>query len=91
MSRLKPGTLSMRWSKHEKDLLINYPSKPDGHLLHVRLNSPRFDGDRQPMLPSFVEELKAHGYDITTLRFSIKRAISTAEELGEPAQKASEP
>lgn len=73
MAKRDPDTLSMRWSKREKDLLINYPSKPDGHLLHCRLNSPRFDGDYQPMLPSFVEELQARGYDITTLRFSVKR------------------
>lgn len=58
----------MSWSKRERDLLIHYPSKPDGHLLHVRLNSPRFDGEKK--LPSFVQE---RGYDLTTLRFSIKR------------------
>lgn len=71
MPKRDPNTLSMSWSKREKDLLINYPSKPDGHLLHVRLNAPRFYGHEE--LPSFVQELEARGYDITTLRFSVKR------------------
>jgi hypothetical protein len=73
MSALKPVTLSMRWSKREKCMLISYPSKPDGHLLHVRLNAPRFtDSEEQP---SFVQELEARGYDLTTLRFSIRRKV----------------
>lgn len=77
MAKPDPNTLSMRRSKCEKDLLINYPSNPDGHLLHTRLNAPRFDGSNE--LPSFVSELEARGYDITTLRFSVKRKAKKPE------------
>lgn len=62
--------LMLRWSKKERDLLYSYPtSPPDGHLLHAAFTRPLFDGK----MPSFVDELKARGYDIETIRFSIAK------------------
>lgn len=49
------------WSKREHDLMIDYPTSPDGWFLHGILSK------------EFTEELKSRGYDITTLRFSIKQ------------------
>jgi hypothetical protein len=47
----------------------------DGYLLYdvfcSKRNRPSFNG---PTLdPSFVEELEARGYDLTTLQFSIRK------------------
>lgn len=68
--------LEMKWSKREKDLLIKYPKKCDGSLIHSMVSSPR----HHPLpLPhgewdkSILDELKERGYDITTLKFSIKK------------------
>ena len=63
--------LSARWSRREKDILFDWDDgigKPDGHLLYYYLcclTSP--DGK------TLVGELKARGYDITTLRFSVRK------------------
>lgn len=54
-------TLRMRWSKRHGDFLIDYPSSPDGWLISDALS------------PALQRELKERGYDLTTLRFSIKR------------------
>lgn len=52
----------------------SYPtSPPDGHLLHAAFTRPLFDGK----MPSFVDELKARGYDIETIRFSIAKKPKT--------------
>lgn len=71
-------TLKVVWSKRERDLLISYPSKPDGHLVHNVLNCKRCHPDMKGLFgvtwePSFIDELEARGYDLTTLKFSIKR------------------
>lgn len=77
MSRRNPNKLTARWSKRENDVLYWYPSKPDGHLLHAVLSAPRqrydYTTERMEYEPSLLEELKARGYDITTLRFTIER------------------
>ena len=73
--------LRVVWGKRERDLVFHFPlgpqTKSDGHLLHVCLNTnpPRswLDDRDAPITPSLVEELKARGYDITTLRFSIEK------------------
>jgi hypothetical protein len=66
------SSLRARWSKREKDILISFPSKPDGHLLHIHLNCERRGFD-DVVMPSLVKELESRGYDITTLKFSIQR------------------
>ncbi len=72
----------VRWSRREKALLYGYESsKPTSMLIahvfegikmgdlysHVG-REPRPGDDR-----TFAQELEARGYDLTTLRFSIRR------------------
>lgn len=69
------NTLSVKWNKKDNDHMINYPRSCDGHLIHDYLfteqfNSPLRSGE---MKPSLVKELEKRGYDLTTLKFQIKR------------------
>ncbi len=73
---MKKRKLWMRWSKKEQDMLFFYPTRPsDGHLVHSVLNAERMYMDYHAQPPriafdkSFVKELEARGYDITTLKF----------------------
>lgn len=71
MSRAET-TLYASWSKRERDLSFHWPAqKPDGHLLYGALCAKQWGPDGE-MRPSLVEELESRGYDITTLRFSVK-------------------
>ena len=70
--------LYVRWNKSEKDLMIYYPRKCDGHYVHSALCSKRCQLDLKAKsgLPveyvdSFCDELEKRGYDITTFKFSI--------------------
>lgn len=72
MTECKRDKLTMKWSKRERDMMINFPTKPDGHLLHTVLNGQRFDAEGRPE-PSLVDELAERGYDLTTLRFTVTR------------------
>jgi hypothetical protein len=49
--------------------------KRDGALLHYLLCSKRMNwrGGKPNVEPSFLEELEARGYDLTTLRFSVRK------------------
>jgi len=60
--------LSVKWSKRERDLIFNLDEVKgaDGHLLYQCLCLGR-DG------LSLTKELKERGYDLTTLRFSVKK------------------
>lgn len=58
--------LRCRWSKRERDLLFIFPRKADGSLLAAAFTSVEIHGKT---LRAHLEE---RGYDITTLRFSIK-------------------
>lgn len=76
----KPGELLMRYGKlpgDEPELCMAWgegTSKRDAILLHAVINSPRPRLDsKTPFSPSLVEELEARGYDITTLKFSIRK------------------
>lgn len=79
-------TLRARWSKKEGDVIYEYPSKPDGHLLHNYIGCERMTVDTSYMgpgyswMPSLLNELEKRGYDITTLKFSIKK--KKVEESG---------
>lgn len=75
--------LRVTWSKREKDLMFHHPlgpqTKSDGHLLcgtfcygHYRPNTGN-DGPTFVMSTSFADEMRARGYDITTLRFEIAK------------------
>lgn len=60
--------------------MVHYPRKCDGHLLHNHFNNVfewgGIDGKDKGWLNykdfNFIKELENRGYDITTLKFSIK-------------------
>lgn len=56
--------LVLRWSKRERDWMVDYPSSPDGWLMHGFLK-----GDCT--LPQLLTELQKRGYDTSTLRITI--------------------
>lgn len=69
------------YSKGEQDLVYGGPNQYDPRLLHAVLATERMHADTSTpgwtghvFDPSFVDELKRRGYDITTLKFSVKRA-----------------
>lgn len=81
----KETTLAAKWSKREKDVMFYYPgSKSDGHLLHCFFSYARtsFTEMQDPKSKSLLDELEARGYDITTLKFSIKKKKSTEAVSG---------
>ena len=55
------------------NLRFGYPRRCDGHFLHSAFCMPKIDSDGRVLEPSFLEELEARGYDISTLEFRIKR------------------
>ncbi len=65
--------LTFKWSKREKDLICHFPDSPDGALVFDSFTSERFRPASKIWSKSFVAELKERGYDITTLKFSIKK------------------
>ena len=68
----EPAALRVRWSKRERDLMFAWDKHPpDGHLLYGAFCRAAVDGER-----SLVEDLEARGYDLTTLRFQIRRKRS---------------
>lgn len=89
--RRDPDVLRVRWSKAEDDLLISYPRSCDGHLAYGALCGDRMRlavGEKPPwdFDPSFVEELKRRGYDIRTLKFSVRRIVPRVYPEGLSAQ-----
>lgn len=90
--KLKDGELRVYWGKlpHDSpDVIYEWKGdssmRRDSSLLHYHFGSRRPDPHVQPifskMMPSLIEEFQARGYDITTLKFSIRKkaADSTAE------------
>lgn len=83
---MKETVLAVKWSKKENDLMIHYPRRCDGALVHYMLLSDRmiFDYTKwcetkyesHPPAPykmeSLIKELEERGYDIKTLKFSIE-------------------
>jgi len=84
----KPGELLMRWGKlphSEPDMCIAWGegcSKTDAKLLNNAIASEHPDLFAEPlfskMMPSLIDELESRGYDITTLRFSIRKTTPNA-------------
>lgn len=71
----KESTLRMQWDKAQGDLITDYPgSKLDARLPHNAFNYGAPVGCDQSLL----KELEAMGYDIATLRFSIKKKFGDA-------------
>lgn len=68
-AKRKPADLRVRWSRRERSLLFSWDKyPPDGHLLHYVFNVADAHCGR-----SLAQELEARGYDLTTLRFQIRR------------------
>lgn len=95
--KLKDGELRMYWGKlpHDSPNVVlawqgDSSMKRDTNLLHYVMCSqkPKVNVntvDWSQMQPSLIEELKARGYDITTLQFSIRKR-ATAEPAKESAE-----
>lgn len=64
---MKAPELRMAWSKKERDWMIHYPRRADGHLLWGAFKHDRLLGGK-----TLLEELAARGYDTRTLRISCR-------------------
>lgn len=79
--KAKEGELKMCWGKmpHENpDMCFAWGegcTKRDANLLHYVMASPRNKYMAPDQMPTLVEELDKRGYDITTLKFSIKKKV----------------
>lgn len=75
MARKKPD-LSLRWSRRENDVLGEFRDpacRQDMSLMFLHLHSERPCYGKNEVIPSFLAELEARGYDMTTLKFSISK------------------
>lgn len=84
--------LRYRWSKKHNDFLCQYPTKSDGALLF------RFFGENYMYsfakeltgkfpyheIEDIKKELESRGYDLTTLKFSIKKKKIHEEKCQTP-------
>lgn len=88
--KLKDGELRMYWGREPHDapdvILAwqgNRMMKRDTAMLHSFMCSMRPDPFAKPLFskmePSMIDELKARGYDITTIKFSIQKMPDNAE------------
>ena len=78
---IQENILSVKWSKRHNDFMINYPRSSDGRLIADALLSDQLrycisDKDRpyphNYTVENLKKELEERGYDLTTLKFSIK-------------------
>jgi hypothetical protein len=90
--KLEDGELRMYWGREPRDvpeIMLAWQGdsgmKRDANLLHYILCTKkpkvRIDGvDWSQMEPSLIEELHSRGYDLTTLKFSIKKKTVNQEK-----------
>lgn len=72
----RPGEVKIQYGKVANDLMMCWgdgTAKADAALLICALTSPQHQPFDNTWEPSLVDELKARGYDITTLRISIEK------------------
>jgi hypothetical protein len=74
----RPGPLTARWDARKRDIVYRTPRSHDGMALWGALAMKRARVDIGKPFgvvydPSFLEELDARGYDLTTLRFSVQK------------------
>lgn len=62
-----PGILKVRWSKREKALIYDGVKTSGGMLAHHFEYVPTYHA------ASLVKDLEERGYDLTTLRFQIRK------------------
>lgn len=68
----KDGRLLLRWSKRQRDHVVDYPKyKTDLYLLFWVFFMHHCCGTDEKL--TFVEDLEKRGYDLTTLRFQIDK------------------
>ncbi len=73
-----PRMLKVGWGKLKgckPDIIFNWGKEipaSDAHLIHGVLCGERYDINNKVWDASLVKELESRGYDITTLKFSIK-------------------
>lgn len=67
------GKLSMTYSKKDEDFLVKSPNQYDGHLIFGALAMKNYDKTKKDYKASLIDELKSRGYDLSTLKFSIKK------------------
>jgi hypothetical protein len=87
LSRLRPsaGELRATWGRQaygDGDVCYVWGDgvdRGDHGLLHRWLSLGHFDHATNQISPSFIEELIARGYDISTLRFSIRKRSTETE------------
>lgn len=80
MPRAKAGELKAKWANEGEAAGgdIAYACgvgchKADLHLLHYVIGAGHWNPNDRKTDPSFLDELKARGYDLTTIRFSIQK------------------
>ena len=68
-------TLSARYGKIDRgvDFIADGPCSPDRNLIFHVFGSPRYQPGTFQTDKSFLDELKERGYDIKTIKFSIKK------------------
>ncbi|MBK9496681.1 MAG: hypothetical protein IPO08_19705 [Xanthomonadales bacterium] len=82
----KHGELKVRWGKLDGESQLLYEwggggaQKPDARILMSAIE----DAPGRPKERSLSEELEARGYDLTTLRFSIRQRPSTPTQEPTP-------
>ena len=88
--KLEDGELRIYWGREPRgypEIMLAYQGdgtmKRDTNLLHYVMCSKHPDPHTQPLFskmnPSLLEELDARGYDLTTLKFSIKKKAFNKE------------
>lgn len=65
--------LKVKWSKKENDLLYYSPRKSDGGVLYYFFEYLTSNATCDGKTRTLRDELIARGFDITTLKFSIKK------------------
>jgi hypothetical protein len=86
--RVSYDTLLVRWDEKEQDFKVWYPNKCDGgftigHFCNNPLVGESYcphcfkPTSHEGFEKTFIDELKKRGYDLTTLRFSIKKKNAT--------------
>jgi hypothetical protein len=75
--KARPGEIKTGWNARERDIGFAWgadgAAKADANLLYGALCFKRVLGER-----TLIQELEARGYDLTTMRFSIRRKLRAA-------------
>ena len=68
-------TLYVCWSKKEDALLYYSPRKSDGGVLAQFFEQVEISATCDGVSRTLAKELEARGYDLKTLKFSVKRKV----------------